>query len=133
MFVSGGGGTSFDHDPGFNQFSLGGPLRLGSFNNDELRGDNYLLGVVGLLHEWARLPDVLGGERVSGRMAGRKASAFNAWRDSAQYKVSLSALRSAMEMFFGPVFMGYSQSLTDGWGCFYVLLGPVFRALRVGS
>ena len=60
LFLSGAGGTSFGDDPGYNQFRLGGPLRLGSFNNDEIRGHNYLLGVVGLLHEWFRLPDVIG-------------------------------------------------------------------------
>ena len=124
MFVVGGGGTSFDHDPGFNQFSLGGPLRLGSFNNDEIRGDNYLLGVVGLLHEWARLPDVLGANVYLGGWL-EQGSAFNAWRD-AEYKASLSA-GAVMETLFGPVFMGYSQSLTDGGGRFYVSLGPFVR------
>jgi hypothetical protein len=61
LFIAGGAGTSFDHDPGINQFRLGGALRLGALNTDEVRGNNYLLGVVGLLHEWFRLPDVLGG------------------------------------------------------------------------
>jgi NTE family protein len=124
MFVSGGGGTSFDHDPGFNQFSLGGPLRLGSFNNDELRGNNYLLGVVGLLHEWARLPDVLGANVYLGGWL-EQGSAFNAWRD-AEYKASLSA-GVVMETLFGPVFLGYSQSLTEGGGRFYVSLGPFLK------
>ena len=61
LFLAGGGGTSFDHSPGVNQFRLGGAFRLGSLNLDEIHGDNYVLGTVGLLHEWFRLPDVLGG------------------------------------------------------------------------
>jgi NTE family protein len=124
FFLSGGGGTSFDHDAGFNFFTLGGPFRLGSYNNDELSGDNYLLGVVGVMHEWARLPDVLGGNIYLGGWL-EQGSAFNAWRD-AEYKASLSG-GVIIETLFGPAFLGYSQSLSDGGGRFYVALGPFLR------
>ena len=124
FFLSGGGGTSFDHDPGFNFFTLGGPFRLGSYNNDELSGDNYLLGVVGVMHEWSRLPDVLGGNIYLGGWL-EQGSAFNAWRD-AEYKASLSG-GVIIETLFGPAFLGYSQSLSDGGGRFYVALGPFLR------
>jgi NTE family protein len=124
VFLRGAGGTSFDHDPGFNAFRLGGPLRLGSFNNDEIQGANYLLGVVGLLHEWFRLPDVLGG---TGYLGGwlEQGSAFDEWSD-AQYKASLSA-GVVLETLLGPVFFGYSQSLTEGGGRFYISLAPFLR------
>jgi NTE family protein len=124
LVLAGGGGTSFDHDPGFNQFLLGGPFRLGSFNNDEIRGDNYLVGVVGVLHEWFRLPDVLGGNAYLGGWL-EQGSAFNAWRD-AQYKASLSG-GVVIETLFGPAFLAYSRSLTDSNGRFYVALGPFLR------
>ena len=124
FFLSGGGGTSFDHDPGFNFFTLGGPFRLGSYNNDELSGDNYLLGVVGVMHEWSRLPDVLGGNIYLGGWL-EQGSAFDAWRD-AEYKASLSG-GVIIETLFGPAFLGYSQSLSDGGGRFYVALGPFLR------
>ena len=124
MFLRGGGGTSFDHDPGFNQFRLGGPLRLGSFNNDEIHGANYLLGVVGLLHQWFRLPDVLGG---NGYLGGwfEQGSGFDKWSE-AEYKASLSA-GVLLETLLGPVFFGYSQSLTEGGGRFYISLAPLLR------
>jgi NTE family protein len=124
LFVAGGAGTSFGDDPGFNKFQLGGPFRLGAFNNDELRGDNYLLGDVGLLREWFRLPDVLGANVYYGGWL-EQGSAFDEWRD-ADYKASLSA-GVIVETLFGPAFVGYSQSLTDGDGRFYLALGPLLR------
>jgi NTE family protein len=124
FFLSGGGGTSFGHDPGFNQFHLGGPFHLGSYNIGALRGDNYVLGVAGLIHEWFRLPDVLGGNAYLGAWL-EQGSAFDRWAD-ADYKASLSA-GTLLETLLGPLFVGYSQSLTDGGGRFYLALGPLFR------
>ncbi len=124
MFLRGGFGTSFDHDPGFNDFLLGGPFRLGAFNNGALRGDNYVLGVGGLLHEWFRLPDVLGANVYLGGWL-EQGSAFDRWSD-AEYKAALSTGVLA-ETLFGPLFLGYSQSLTDGGGRFYLALGPFIR------
>jgi NTE family protein len=124
LFLVGSGGTSFEHNPGFNQFRLGGPLRLGAFNNDEIGGDNYVLGVAGVLREWFRLPDVLGGTAFFGGWL-EQGSAFNSWSE-AEYKASLSA-GTVLETLFGPVFLAYSQSLTDGSGRFYVALGPFVR------
>jgi NTE family protein len=124
MFLRGGFGTSFDHDPGFNEFLLGGPLRLGAYNNGELRGENYVLGVGGLMHEWFRLPDVLGGNVFLGGWL-EQGSAFDRWAD-AEYKAALSAGVVA-ETLFGPLFLGYSQALTDGGGRFYLALGPFIR------
>ncbi len=124
LLLSGAAGTSFGHDPGFNQFRLGGPLRLGSFNNDEIRGDHYVLGVVGMLQEWFRLPDVLGANAYFGGWL-EQGSAFDRWSD-AQYKASLSG-GVVLETLFGPAFLGYSQSLTDKGGRFYLALGPFLR------
>jgi NTE family protein len=124
LFLSGGVGTSFGDDPGFNQFRLGGPLRLGSFNTDELRGDNYVLGVVGVLREWFRMPDVLGGNAYYGGWL-EQGSAFDE-RSDAEYDASLSA-GVLIETLFGPAFVGYSQSLNEGGGRFYLSLGPFIR------
>ena len=52
-------------------------------------------------------------------------SAFNAW-DDAQYKAALSA-GVLLETLVGPVFLGFSQSLTDGNNRFYLALGPFLR------
>ena len=124
LFLSGGGGTSFDQDAGFNQFRLGGPLRLGGFNNDELRGNHYVLGVAGMLYEWFRLPDVLGSNAYAGGWV-EQGSAFNAWRDK-EYQASVSAA-IILETLLGPAFIGYSQSLTESGGRFYLALGPFLR------
>jgi NTE family protein len=124
LFLSGGAGTSFGEDPGINQFRLGGALRLGALNTDEVRGNNYLLGVVGVLHEWFRLPDVLGGNVYLGGWL-EQGSAYDRWAD-ASYESSLSA-GIIIETLFGPTFLGYSQSLNQGSGRFYIALGPFLR------
>lgn len=124
FFLRGGGGSSFGHDPGFNQFFLGGPLRLGSYNNGSLRGDNYVVASGGLLREWFRLPDVLGGNTYVGGWL-EQGSAFDHWKD-AEYKASASTGVVA-ETLFGPLFVGYSQSLTESGGRFYLALGPFLR------
>jgi NTE family protein len=124
LFVMGGGGTSFGRDPGFDRFSLGGPLRLGSLNNNEISGSNYLLGVTGVLREWFRLPDVLGNNAYYGGWF-EQGSAFDDWSD-ASYKTSLSA-GIVLETLLGPAFIGYSHSLNDGSGRFYLALGPFAR------
>jgi NTE family protein len=124
VFVAGGAGTSFGEDPGINQFRLGGALRLGALNTDEIRGDNYVLGLVGLLHEWFRLPDVLGGNVYLGGWL-EQGSAYNRWAD-AEYQSSLTA-GILVETLFGPTFLGYSQSLNQSSGRFYISLGPFLR------
>jgi NTE family protein len=124
LLLGGGAGTSFGEDPGFNQFLLGGPFRLGAFNNDEIRGDNYVLGVVGVLREWFRLPDILGANVYYGGWL-EQGSAFDRWRD-AEYNAALSG-GVILETLFGPAFLGYSQALTEGGGRFYVALGPLLR------
>jgi NTE family protein len=124
FFLSGSFGTSFSHDAGFNQFRLGGPLRLGSYNNDEVRGDNYLLGIVGILHEWFRLPDLLGGNVYLGGWL-EQGSAYDRW-ENAEYKAAASAAM-VVETLLGPVFLGYSQSVTSGGGRFYISVGPFLR------
>jgi NTE family protein len=124
MFLSGGAGTSFEHDPGFNEFRLGGPLRLGAFNTNEIRGDNFLIGVVGVLHEWSRLPDILGGNVYLGGWL-EQGSAYDRWADAEYYAAASAGV--LIETIFGPAFLGYSQSLTSGGGRFYVALGPFVR------
>jgi NTE family protein len=51
-YASASGGTSFSATaPPLQQFTVGGPLRLGALGVDELRGSNYYLGRAGVL--WA--------------------------------------------------------------------------------
>ena len=88
LFVNYGVGSSFGDQPLFNDFSLGGPLRLSAFNGDELRASNYLLGGVGYLKKVGRLADVLGGNIYLGGWF-EMGSAHTDW-DDMDYRNSVS-------------------------------------------
>jgi NTE family protein len=123
LFALAGGGTSFGAEPLFNDFALGGPLRLGAFNNDELRGDNFLLLTAGYLHKIGRLPDVLGGNFYLGGWL-ENGTAFDDWDDQNwRSNVSVGAV---LESLLGPVYFGASVGF-DGRHRFYVALGPFLR------
>ena len=124
VFVIAGAGTSFGNDSGLELFRLGGPFRLGAFNNDEISGDHYVLGVAGVLREWFRLPDVLGANVYYGAWF-ENGSAFDDW-DDARYR-SNGSLGVIVETIFGPAFFGGSISLRTGDGRFYVSLAPLQR------
>jgi NTE family protein len=67
IFLVLGGGTSFGDDPlPTEQFTLGGPLRVGSYDLGELRNDHYGLLTMGYLKGLGRLPDFLGGPVFAG-------------------------------------------------------------------
>jgi NTE family protein len=117
------GGTSFEASPLVNDFALGGPLRLGSFNNDELRGDNYMLFGAGYLKGIGRLPDVLGGSIFLGAWV-EAGSAFNDW-DTKNWESDITG-GAILETLLGPVFLGGSIGFQGG-GRFYIALGPFFR------
>ena len=123
IFVIGEGGSSFGEDPLINDFALGGPLRLGSFNNDQLRGDNYLLFGGGYLRGVGRMPDVLGGTIFLGAWV-EGGSAFNDW-DVQDWKSDITG-GAILETLLGPVFVGGSVGFQGG-GRFYISLGPFFQ------
>jgi NTE family protein len=123
VFLIGGIGSSFGEHPLVNDFALGGPLRLGAFNNDQLRGDNYLLGVGGYLRGVGRLPDVLGGGIFLGGWV-EAGSAFDVW-DNQDWKSDVT-VGAILETLLGPVFLGGSIGFTGG-GRFYIALGPFFK------
>jgi NTE family protein len=123
LFTRFGGGTSFGEQPLFNQFSLGGPLRMSAFNNDELWGPNYLFVAGGYLKRIARLPDILGGNVFLGSWL-EGGSAFDKW-DTAKWHGDIAA-GLILETLLGPVFAGGGVGF-DGHGRFYVGIGPLFR------
>jgi NTE family protein len=123
LFLRYGLGTSFGSHPLLADFSLGGPLRLGAFNNDELRNANYLLGTVGYLRQTGRLPDVLGGNIFLGGWF-EQGTVFDEW-DDARYRSSVS-LGAIAETLIGPVFGGASFDF-DGRYRVYIAIGPLFR------
>ena len=123
LFLIGEGGTSFGAHPLVDDFALGGPLRLGSFNNDQLRGDNYMLFGAGYLRGIGRMPDVLGGSIFLGAWV-EAGSAFNDW-DVRDWKSDITG-GAILETLLGPVFLGGSVGFQGG-GRFYVALGPLFQ------
>jgi len=124
IFYSASGGSSFGNDPGYNEFRLGGLLRLGAFHNGEVIGDNYILGLGGFLYQVLRLPDVIGANGYFGAWL-EAGSAFEEWSEAShQWNASGGFV---LETFLGPLFIGGSVSLTNGEGRFYVNLGPFVR------
>jgi NTE family protein len=123
LFISYGAGSSFGDQPLINDFSLGGPLRLGAFNNDELRSSNYVLGTVGYLKKVGRMADVLGGNIYLGGWF-EQGSAHRVW-DDMTYRSSVS-LGTVLETLLGPVFGGASFDF-DGRFRFYIGIGPLFK------
>jgi len=60
VFLNGYGGSTFDHETGLPQFSLGGSQRLVSYGTNELLMNKYLLFQLGYIRQLARLPPLLG-------------------------------------------------------------------------
>ena len=59
LFGFGGGGTTFDREAGpAQQFTLGGPFRLGAIGRGELRGDHFAYGGAGYLYRLRELQSV---------------------------------------------------------------------------
>jgi NTE family protein len=124
IFYGASGGSSFGDDPGYNEFRLGGLLRLGAFHNGEVIGNNYILGLGGFLYQVMRLPDVIGANGYFGAWL-EAGSAFDEWSETShQWNASGGFV---LETFLGPLFVGGSVSLTNGDGRFYVNLGPFVR------
>ena len=123
VFVRAGAGTSFGDHPVLNDFSLGGPFRLGAFDRDELTGANYALGAAGYLKHLGRLPDIVGGSVYLGGW-GECGSAFDHW-PAAEWHTSLSG-GLVLESILGPVFVGGSVT-PNGRGRVFVALGPLLR------
>ena len=124
IFVRGGAGTSFNDEAGFERFTLGGVLNIGSKNLDELFGNNYVVAAGGYLYTLSRLPDFIGGNIYAGGWL-ESGSAYNRWED-ADWTNALSG-GILVESLLGPIFFGGSVGLGDGGGRFYVALGPLFR------
>ena len=124
LFAFGGGGTTFGSTaPLLQQFTLGGPFRIGGYGFEELRGSNYLHGGGGILHNPAIIPSFLGGKTyIGGWYEG--GSMFERI-GNANYRQSISA-GAIFETPVGPVFIGGSVN-ENGRGRFYFSFGRVFK------
>ena len=122
VFVGGAAGTSFGANPLFNDFALGGVLRLGAYNTDEVRGSHFAYLATGYLKQVARLPDVVGGNTYLGAWV-ETGSAWDQWRDR-DWRNNVTA-GVVVESLIGPMFAG--GSVGSGRGRVYVAIGSIFR------
>lgn len=123
-FAFGGAGTSFGATaPLLQQFTLGGPFRLGGYGFDEFRSSNYIQAGGGFLYNPESFPTFLGGKAYVGAWY-EGGSAFERF-GSANYRQS-GSLGAILETPIGPVFVGTSIN-ENGRGRFYFSFGRVFR------
>lgn len=123
VFANAGAGTTFGATASpLQQFTLGGPLRLGAFNTDELRGNDYLLLSAGYLHPIGKLPSFLGGKIMAGGWY-EGGGAYNRFGDGPfRSNVSIGIIG---ETPLGPVLIGNSFGAGHGSN-FYFSIGRVF-------
>jgi NTE family protein len=106
VFFGGAGGTTFNRNASpFTQFTLGGPLRLGAFNRDELSGNHYLLANAGYLRSVYTLPSIIGG-RVYLFGSAESGGAFDRLRASNHFSSVSGGL--IVVTAFGPISVGGS-------------------------
>ncbi len=120
----GGAGTTFSSTAAtLQQFTLGGPFRIGGYGFEELRGSNYLHAGGGILHNPELIPTFLGGKTYIG--AWYEGGSMFERLGNANYRQSLSG-GAIFETPVGPVFIGGSVN-ENGRGRFYFSFGRVFK------
>lgn len=125
LLAAADGGTAFGKNPPPpNNFALGGPFRFGAYNVGEIRTSDYLVGSGGIVREFGRLPEVLGGGVFGGTWL-ETGSAF----DGEGLRANLSTAL-IVETLLGPLFAGGSVGF-DGRTRIYIGMGRLFdRGLR---
>jgi NTE family protein len=122
FFMRFSGGTSIGGDPPLlQQFRLGGPFKLGTFNFDELRGNNYLLGNIGYLKSIGKFP--LTGKNLYLGVWLEHGGVFDSWSEiRLDSDVSAGLLSPTV---FGPVYIGASYG--KGANPFFnIMIGRIF-------
>jgi NTE family protein len=117
------GGSDFHSDmPGYESFTLGGPLRLSGYRIDQFAGRRFTFGRMMYYNRAVALPDILGsgvfvgGSLEAGQMQGRigeQGSTGTIWSGS----VFLAA-----NTFAGPAYFGFGLG-ENGHYSVYLLLG----------
>jgi NTE family protein len=123
LFTILGTGTSFgNHALPLQEFTLGGPFRLGGYTRQLFQGSDYLYGNVGVLHRVGEFLPTLGGKIYLGGWV-ETGSAFEE-ANHAQYHTSFTSGLVA-ETFLGTAFAGGSLT-QEGSLSIYVSLGRMF-------
>ena len=122
VFIMLAAGTAFgDELPLPQQFSLGGPFRMGTYKLDQFRGDNYLLTNIGFLKSLGKLP--LSGKDYYLGLWWEQGGVFESWDDfSLDHNISVGLLCPTV---FGPISVGASYGEGDNQ-VFYIKIGQVF-------
>jgi NTE family protein len=124
LFGFAGGATTFKTTAlPIQQFTLGGPFRVGGYGFEEFRGSNSANGGVGLLHNPKIVPTFLGGKTYVG--AWYEGGSVFERINEAKYRQSLSG-GVIVETPLGPVFLGGSVN-EDGRGRMYFSFGRFIR------
>ena len=122
-FLIAGIGTSLGNQVApLQQFTSGGPFRLGAYNQDALRGNDYLRLSVGYLKRIATLPSFIGGKVMLGAWY-ELGGAFERF-DHARYLSDVTVSFLA-ETALGPVIFGYSYG-EHGSNKLYFTIGRLF-------
>ncbi len=120
LFLVASGGTSLGREiPVTDEFTLGGPLRLGALGLDEIRTNQYVFSAAGFLHEIFPLPTLLGG-KISAAAWYETGKAWEALDYPGLNHVGSAGL--VIDTALGPLLLGGSIG-KGGRHKFYFLLG----------
>jgi NTE family protein len=124
LFVHGGLATSF-HDTPLrpNQFTVGGPFRLGAYRPGELLGNHAYVASGGYMRQWGRLPDFMGGPIFAGAWL-ENGDAFDDWTQG-RWRTNASG-GVIMDTIIGPVLVAGSAGFDGRWRT-YIGIGRIFR------
>jgi NTE family protein len=124
IFGVGSGGTSFGADNlGLAGLTLGGPLRLSAYGENELLGTDYFLGQAGYLYRIIRLNPVFGGSIYGGGMY-EIGKMYGGNPETPSLPNDFAAL-VIVKTIVGPLFGGFSVG-DSGHRKWYFGLGRVF-------
>lgn len=117
------GGTSFDDPmPYYDQFPLGGFLKLSGYSNEQFRGNQYAFASLVYNREIASLTPPLGrGLYVGGSLEAGRIWDLTLPLDEEKNRYGASVFFSA-DTFLGPFYLGWGIA-AEGDNSFYLLLG----------
>ena len=121
-FKLAGGADPQSNMPAYENFRLGGPLRLSGYRIDEFSGDRYAFGRLMYYNRTIPLPDVLGSGVFAGAsLEAGKMQARSAGQASAGTLLSASVFLAA-STFAGPAYFGFGLGENGNYSL-YLLIG----------
>jgi NTE family protein len=111
--------------PVFEQFQLGGPLRLSGLYLDQLTGYRYQLAAVSYYYRYSSLPSQLGRGIYVGMSleAGRVDDPF---LDDPFGSIASASIFWGADTILGAMYIGYGESSLDNQQALYISIGPQF-------